>query len=385
MAALSSYFRDFLAEVRPTKNQSKEMQTGHQTLRDRLNKEDDLKDILVSDFLQGSYRRSTAIRPVGGKRSDVDIVVVTNLDSKTTTPREAMERFRPFLDGYYAGKWKFKGRSMGIELSYVDLDLVVTAAPSEVAQQALRSEAIRSRYSPEDLDDATMRRLWVSVGQPTRLDSFRLFERAADEPVWKTEPLLIPDRDADEWIETDPLAQIGWTFAKNTATERHFVNLVKSLKWWRRVKHETPKRPQGYPLEHIIGDSCPDGVESVAEGVVRTLEQIRDQFDDEARRKVTPTLWDRGVEQDVLKRLSGDDFAEFHEQCSTAADLARQAFDEADVKESARLWRQLLGDKFPAHPDDDEKGGEGSGGGPAVHGGYSRREEPTIPRRERFA
>ena len=62
MASLNTYFRDFLKEIRPTKNQLDEMRTGHTTLRNRLAAEEDLKSICVSDFLQGSYRRSTAIR-----------------------------------------------------------------------------------------------------------------------------------------------------------------------------------------------------------------------------------------------------------------------------------------------------------------------------------
>lgn len=79
MASLSTYFRDFLKEIRPTTNQRDEMRTGHLTLRDRLAADEELKPICVTDFLQGSYRRSTAIRPAGESRSDVDIVVVTNL------------------------------------------------------------------------------------------------------------------------------------------------------------------------------------------------------------------------------------------------------------------------------------------------------------------
>jgi len=74
---------------------------------------------LVSDFLQGSYRRYTAVRPKDGKRADVDIVVVTNLDEQKHTPQQAMNLFKPFLDQHYTAKWHFQGRSIGIELSYV--------------------------------------------------------------------------------------------------------------------------------------------------------------------------------------------------------------------------------------------------------------------------
>jgi tRNA nucleotidyltransferase (CCA-adding enzyme) len=107
---LKTDFETFLREIRPTDNQRGDLQTGHQTLRDRLHDDTDLEDVVVSDFLQGSYRRGTAIRPKGGKRSDVDIIVVTSLSEADHTPTEAMNVFGTFLDRYYEVKWKPQGR-----------------------------------------------------------------------------------------------------------------------------------------------------------------------------------------------------------------------------------------------------------------------------------
>ncbi|MGA7119159.1 MAG: hypothetical protein WBY94_03630, partial [Polyangiaceae bacterium] len=76
---LPTDFKEFLQEIRPTENQRSDLKTGHTTLRERLNADEGLKKCLISDFLQGSYRRATAIRPKGDRRSDVDIIVVTKL------------------------------------------------------------------------------------------------------------------------------------------------------------------------------------------------------------------------------------------------------------------------------------------------------------------
>ncbi len=62
---LPTYFTRFLKEIRPTEKQREKCKTGHQTLRDRLDEDTNLKPILVSTFLQGSYRRATAVRPKG--------------------------------------------------------------------------------------------------------------------------------------------------------------------------------------------------------------------------------------------------------------------------------------------------------------------------------
>ena len=84
---MTTYFRDFLREIRLTDNQVSELKSAHNTLRDRLEKDEDLKEVVVSTFLQGSYKRSTAVRPKNGKRSDVDIIIVTNLDKDTVESR----------------------------------------------------------------------------------------------------------------------------------------------------------------------------------------------------------------------------------------------------------------------------------------------------------
>lgn len=379
MALLNSRFVTFLTNIRPTENQRSEMASGHQTLRRRLGECEDLQSILVSDFLQGSYRRSTAIRPKADKRSDVDVVVVTNLDSEAVTPEEAGEHFVPFLEEHYAEKWEPQGRSFAINLSYVDLDLVITAAPSEVDQEALRSAAVRSLSTPDNTRDWRLNALWLPPEERNVPEAARQFLKAASEAEWKTEPLLIPDRDAESWQPTHPLAQIAWTFGKNRLTNGHYVNVVKALKWWRRVRHPEPERPKSYPLEHIIGDCCPDGIDSVAEGVCCTLEEIGDRYRDEAERQDTPFLTDRGTEENVLARIAGDDFAEFHAQAADDAELARRAYDEEDDAESARLWRKLLGDEFPA----DHNGEKASG--PVTSGGYSEPSGPVVPPRGRFA
>ena len=111
---IPSYFNDFLAEIRLSPNQINDLKRGHRTLRDRLTSDPGLSPIIVSTFLQGSYRRSTAIKPQNGKRADVDVIVVTNIDKNATTPQDAIDLFIPFCEKYYKDKYKVQGRSIGI-------------------------------------------------------------------------------------------------------------------------------------------------------------------------------------------------------------------------------------------------------------------------------
>jgi hypothetical protein len=341
---LPSYFTDFLAEIRLTDNQVDDLITGHKTLRDRLKEDKELSKIIVSTFLQGSYRRATATRPKNGKRSDVDVVVVTNLDKEKYTPEEAHDFFIPFLENHYKGKYRIQGRSLGIELSYVDLDLVVTSAPTESQKELLEDYSLTTEYSIDDLVEWNFSKSF-SLPNDARSESFILLEKAANEAEWKTEPLYIPNRDAEMWDPTDPLAQIKWTWDKNKKCNKHYVNVVKALKWWRRVDNPEGSHPKSYPLEHLIGQSCPDAIDSVAEGITLTLEEIVADYQEK------PEMPDHGVpEHDVFDRLSDQEYEAFYERVKEAAKIAREALDAETVFDSATAWRKLLGKKFPEPP-----------------------------------
>lgn len=375
---LETDFADFLQDIRPTKPMRDEMKTGHQTLRDRLNTDEELKKCLVSDFLQGSYKRSTAIRPRGDRRSDVDIIVVTKLSEQEYTPAKAMDVFKPFLDKYYRGKWRQQGRSFGIELSYVELDLVLTSAPSEAEAGILRSEALSADDGLEDDPDWRLHQSWLALSSRYRSDARTLITEAKNAAEWKPQPLRIPDRDMNRWESTHPIAQITWTRDKNKRTNKHFINVVKAMKWWRVEKHEAPKHPKGFPLERLIGECCADGIESVAEGVVMTLEKIVSEYELKVLTGGKPSLPDYGVStHDVFKRISTDDFKKFYNQVKDAATLARRAYDSQDRTDSGNLWRDLFGNKFPKPPENEGGGGSGRG--------YTPPTGPATPGSGRFA
>jgi Second Messenger Oligonucleotide or Dinucleotide Synthetase domain len=374
---LPTYFTDFLQTIRPTPNQVDDYKCGHQTLRQRLREDAVLSPILVSTFLQGSYRRATAIRPQAGKRSDVDVIVVTRLSKDEYTPAQAQEVFVPFLEKHYRGKYQKQGRSIGIELSYVDIDLVITAAPSESEVGILQAESVTTEDTPEDVDDWRLTKSWVERAHRGLPDASLRLKAAQQEPEWKLAPLSIPDRDANTWEATHPLAQIKWTWEKNKHCNGHYVNVVKALKWWRRVKLSTLQYPKGYPVEHLIGQCCPYGITSVAEGVTRTLETIAWDYQSYALLKQTPPFFlsDHGApDHNVFHRLSGEDFAEFHRFVCEAVAIARQALDEPDdVRASVEKWQALFGPSFPdAHPDESK-------------GGYTARERVSVIGGGRFA
>lgn len=341
MSAIQTYFIDFLREIRLPDDLREALVSAHTDLREQLKSDEFTKDLLVESFLQGSYVRSTCIKPAPGKKVDVDVIAVTNIDHDAVCAQEAFAKIMPFVEKYYED-YRQQKRSIGISLPKVDMDLVITAAPSEEVKMAIESAGSSPTFTIDD-----------SLGyQQPLLESYRLdslegfFESDANTRQWKAEPLLIPDSMDNQWHPTHPLEQIRWTKEKNRLCNGHYVNVVKAIKWWRQLELPDLKYPKSYPLEHFVGDCCPDGITSVAEGIVETLECIARDYPQK------PSLPDRGVrEHDVFETLSEEDYDTFYQAVCRCAQTARDAYDNSDTEGSVGLWKTFFKgcDEFPSY------------------------------------
>jgi hypothetical protein len=343
-------FDTFLENIRLNKELRDACQEAHNDLRRRLLADPDLNPIFVSMFLQGSYARHTGTKPNGADTHvDVDLVVVTTLDPRSWTPAMVVERFRPFLEREYPDQWKPNDRSILISPtgSLVTMDLVVTAAPSEVQQEFY--ESFRESGPPDLRIEARGDR--DSQQAVTFREAIDRVNKAFGSADWQREPLLIPSRDLKSWIPTHPLEQIRWTTEKNGLTDGNYVNVVKAIKWYRK-EHPEGEYPKAYPLEHFIGDTCPNGIASVAEGVTRTLEIIRDTQQPWQFARMVPILHDRGVPgNDVFRRITPAQYNTFYSLASRAATTARAALDAETNAESIKRWHDLFGPEFPQPPE----------------------------------
>lgn len=318
-------FRRFIAHIRPDRVQLGALRRAHLELARRIRQQPELQEILVSTFLQGSYRRSTAIRyPGQGGVSDVDLVLVTRLDPDDYPPEKALKLLESLLKPHYS-QLRRQGRSIGIRIGDIDLDLVLTSAPSRV-------EMFAAEFSAEPLEDGGAASL-------------------AESMAWKSDPLLIPDRGSQQWEATHPLAQLARTRDKNASCNTHFLGVVKAIKWWKMYETGMPEHPRGYPLERLIEECCPDEIESVDEGIVRTLEEMGRRYSGGK-----PFLEGHGVnEQDVLARVPDDDFRLFVAHARDAARIARKALKSRDPQATADGWQRLFGDTFPRPAMDGEE------------------------------
>ena len=75
---LSDNFELFHKKIRLDKTRSDRIVSAHNNLRKRIFEDDFFSEIIEEIFLQGSYRTSTAIKPISEKEFDVDVVFSAN-------------------------------------------------------------------------------------------------------------------------------------------------------------------------------------------------------------------------------------------------------------------------------------------------------------------
>ncbi|MGH7744154.1 MAG: SMODS domain-containing nucleotidyltransferase [Candidatus Dormibacteria bacterium] len=322
-------FKKFLTEIRLPDDLRKAAKLAHEDFRALIESDATLKPIIVDTFLQGSYRRHTGVKPKPGKKADVDVVVVTNLNRDDVTARQALDLFIPFLEKHYPEAYEEQGRSWAVQVGDVKLDLVPTSAPSEATQEFIKEA--RALHG----DDF--------IGSLTR-ESLTRIKKAAGVQDWKNESLWIPDRDAAKWDETNPLEQISWTVEKNANTNQHYVNVVKVAKWW-RAYNCGGEYPKGYPIEHLFGQNCPNDIESVAQGFTLATERIVHNYQSDRVNGTVPYLADHGVPgHDVLARITAEQFKLFYDAVQYVAVQARAALDNDDNDASADAWCDIFGE-----------------------------------------
>ena len=108
-----------------------------------------------------------------------------------------------------------------------------TSAPSKSEIGILQDRSIISEYTIEEI---SAKFAYNSLDNVLVESTYNIFCKSDSEQEWKSDPLLIPDREAEEWDKTHPLEQIRWTVEKNKSCNTHYINVVKALKWWRKIQ-----------------------------------------------------------------------------------------------------------------------------------------------------
>jgi hypothetical protein len=300
---LPSYFTRFLQEIQP-KRYSRELAIQlHTTLRKRLSTEvedDTFSNWFNDSFLYGSYIRNTALQPI----KDVDVCLILDLSTEEYSPEMVVRRLKSVLEQLgYEDKTAYQRRSVRIDMSKTTLDAVPVVAVNG-----------------------------------------------------KEEALLVPDRKLKEWISTHPKAHIEAATQLNKKCGGRYIPFVKIVKSWfkfqaaQKRKIERPQ-PKGFTLEAMVAQYQDPDAPTYAEAFIHFLRNILNSCGDELRQGEFPQVRDPGLPNEFIKlTLDSDEVGTFLEIIEESLEIAELAINAKTIGESADLWRQVFGPKFPEAP-----------------------------------
>lgn len=286
-------FKELLHDIEPKPNIKRAASAAHISIRDFLGAHPKFSERLNYDFLAGSYARHTAIRPsdAGKKKSRPDVDVYLQMRYRfATNAGSVLKNLHDVLGNKYGDSVTRNRRSVRISTALLDVDVVPL----------------------------------INSG-----DGFK-----------------IPDRTKKEWIQTNPLFHFYWSRDINKQFGKRFKPLVKLIKWWRR-EHFDSKRPKGFSLEILAAQCAPRRKKHYGELFTKFLENLLDEYGPKPGWDGKPTLDDPAVlGNDILSRVSLNDWTSFMRLVKNHAKIARQAQKTGDKHEAMQLWRQVLGERF---------------------------------------
>ena len=299
--ATKTQFADLLRDIEPSPTTKSRASAAHTELRAFVRGHEDFEEHHIDDFLSGSYRRDTSIRPRikdgQTERGDVDIIVVTN-HTRADDPADVLIALFEVLSEDYE-TIRLQQRSVGLQTWRADMDVVPIIAPAGM-----------------------------------------------------TGTLYIPDHKLKDWLPTNPPGHTVWTTEINADTGGRFKPLVKLFKWWRRLNPTGAadnKRPKGFVVECMVAENMSRSDLSYEELFLSTLEAIYAKYSVHANYGRLPHIDDPGVPgSSVIAGMELADFKSFLAKVKAHADLGRQAQRETDDEKALELWRQIFGSRFPA-------------------------------------
>lgn len=336
MATLNGLFEEFLGSIEPDADTREDAIQEHTGVRDWLANHPTFGSVHIETFLAGSYRRRTSVTPI----KDVDIVVVCAMSEyDPQNPRKLLNKLKAALDDNKKFKTRTtpRRRSIQIERPRIDMDIVPTVAPNGVDH-----------------------------------------------------PLLIPDRDVTRWFDTNPKGHIAWTQTLNANTkvndndQGRFVPLAKMARWWKREQLRAHRHPKGHLIEVMAGYFHDLNARDWADVFIAWVDLMTVNLAGHRQGTEVPQFKDPGLPGQIIKTgMEKPDFDRFYDALARTLPVAKRARDlsGSDLTASAKLWRQIFGDKFPLPDDGARKAAWPAPVGmtaPSVHTRPDIREAPTF-------
>lgn len=304
---LSENFKSFFKNINPSTSYEEAAASAHSNITSLIESTaGPAGDLRIKCFLQGSYRRDTAIHTI----NDVDIVALCNLSySERANEQTRNDIFRMIAsavaeDSHYTDKIRYRKRSLCIK---VDL--------TGVKIEILPAIKVRGK-------------------------------KHADEPFY----IFRPDEDESKsgrWETTCAREHQKRCSQKNFDTEQNFIPMIKVIKHLRDVRHDfEPQDAVSFHIECLLyalknnvysGSIC-DVIESVLRSIASFTpdkaksSDLRNPSGDVIL--FSPRGWDLGA------------YRRFNNTVQNWFAMAQKANQQTDGDKAVDTWKSLLGDDY---------------------------------------
>ncbi|HUT75505.1 MAG TPA: hypothetical protein VM221_11820 [Armatimonadota bacterium] len=304
---LTDNFDAFFRRLNPSPTYVRRALSAQSTIRSLIEDVDGpAGDLRVRCFIQGSYRRHTAIHTI----NDVDIVALCSVSYKTTANRETRDQIFVMVadsiaaDSRYTDKIRYDEQSMCVKVELASVKVEVLPA--------LRKPGARFEH----------------------------------EPFWVFDPEAA-GADGGEWTQTYAREHQRLLSEKNDQTDGSFIPMVKVLKHLRATRLEDGmSNAASFHLEcllYALRGSVYAG--STGECIEQVLRAIAG-FDAEK-------AGSSGLRTPCGEKLvfSGNEwtrsaYRRFHEAGKQWHEVAAEANAAGDEESAIKAWKCLLGDSY---------------------------------------
>ncbi len=295
MRTTTQAFDEFRRRLELSQTERDDAQRRQKNVRECIREGFDLS----TDFLSGSYSRHTKTKPL----KDVDVMFVLGTKERWRRDKPPIEMLRAF--------------EKCLQAKYKEPDQVTIGRRSVTVE-------FEKNYYPEEHE-----------GKVLSIDAVPAF-------LLGTEQYEIPDKETGTWIKTNPKKHQEQSTAKNKELDERWVPLVKMAKGWNRANGK-PVKPSF--LVEVMAEGLVEAPFSNYPDEIRTLfaameATIGQTWPDPAG--LGPPVSDQmtsALVEAVRKAL---------QDAQRKSTLARRAEETGRQGEALRIWREVLGDYFPA-------------------------------------
>ena len=302
MHALTDNFRAFLKRINPSPTYEESASRAYNHIKQILENDQGMKELAPYIFLQGSYKRDTAIYTI----NDVDIVVLcTNL---------------------------YHPPSNGLGQSYSRDDIFSIVAQAIMANDLYKDKV---RYT------ATSK--CIKVMTSVRLDVLPVVCHKGHNNV-KHEPVIMYHPDYAKWVKTYARYHQIRCSEKNAITNGNFIPVIKILKHLRDNTQGLSDLAPSFYIECLLYDISNNRYGNpLALAIAQVLVDIATNY--------TPDfVYTKGLsspckDRQIFSSLewTRKNYISFHKQVINWAKLAIKALKQEDKEQAITKWKRLLG------------------------------------------